>query len=221
MGLQSFERHLERMVDGVFARAFRSSLRPVELGRRLVREMDDHRSVDVRGRTIVPNDFTFTVSTHDLEAFADINEALIRELCDAAREHARDEQYSFMGPVRVALTEDSHFKAGRFSLTSHMQEPAPGSTEPVAALVLSDGTRIGLGEESVTIGRLPECGIVVADPNVSRRHAVVRPAGNGWAVADLKSTNGTRVNGIPITERSLSPGDQITLGATVIRFETV
>lgn len=219
MGLQSFERRLERMVEGVFARAFRSSLRPVELGRRLVREMDDHRSVDVRGRTIVPNDFTFTLSPDDLTAFTDINEALVRELCDAAREHARDEDYSFMGPVRVTLDADSRFKAGRFALTSHMAEPAPGSAEPRAALVLSDGSRIGLGEEPVTIGRLPECGIVVADPNVSRRHAVVRPAGNGWVVADLQSTNGTRVNGIPITERSLNPGDQITLGATVIRFE--
>lgn len=221
MGLQSFEHRLERMVDGVFARAFRSSLRPVELGRRLVREMDDHRSVDVRGRTIVPNDFTFTLSPDDLAAFTDINEALVRELCDAAREHAREEEYSFMGPVRVALDADERFKAGRFSLASHMQEPMPGSTEPTAALVLSDGTRIGLGEEPITIGRLPECGIVVADPNVSRRHAVVRPAGNGWTVSDLKSTNGTRVNGIPITERPLNPGDQITLGATVIRFETV
>jgi pSer/pThr/pTyr-binding forkhead associated (FHA) protein len=50
---------------------------------------------------------------------------------------------------------------------------------------------------------------------------IVRPAGNGWTFSDLKSTNGTRVNGIPITERPLNPGDQITLGATVIRFETV
>ena len=59
MGLQSFERSVERMVDGVFARAFRSQIKPIELGRRLIREMDDHRSVDVRGRTVVPNAFTF------------------------------------------------------------------------------------------------------------------------------------------------------------------
>ena len=55
MGINAFERRLERMVDGVFARAFRSSLRPIEIGRELVREIDDHRSVDVKGRIIVPN----------------------------------------------------------------------------------------------------------------------------------------------------------------------
>jgi hypothetical protein len=60
MGLQSFERSLERMVEGVFSRGSHSSIRPVELGRRLLREMDDNRSVDVKGRRIVPNDFTFS-----------------------------------------------------------------------------------------------------------------------------------------------------------------
>ena len=58
VGLKGFERRLERMVEGVFARAFRSGLRPIEIGRRLVREIDDNRSVDVRGRTVVPNHFT-------------------------------------------------------------------------------------------------------------------------------------------------------------------
>ena len=60
MGIKGFERSLENMVEGVFARVFRSGLRPIELGRRLVREMDDNRSVDVRGRTIVPNPFIIT-----------------------------------------------------------------------------------------------------------------------------------------------------------------
>ena len=80
MGLQSFEHSVERMVDGVFARAFRSQIKPIELGRRLIREMDDHRSVDVRGRTVVPNAFTFYLSQKDLDGFADVHDALIREL---------------------------------------------------------------------------------------------------------------------------------------------
>src|SRR5512132_3836238 len=83
MGLQSFEHSVERMVDGVFARAFRSQIKPIELGRRLIREMDDHRSVDVRGRTVVPNAFTFYLSQKDLDGFADVHDALIRELSEA------------------------------------------------------------------------------------------------------------------------------------------
>ncbi|MEO6629528.1 MAG: DUF3662 domain-containing protein, partial [Aquihabitans sp.] len=72
MALKGFERRLERMVEGTFARIFRSGLRPVELGRRLVREMDDNRSVDVRGRTVVPNQFTVEVSEADDERFAEV-----------------------------------------------------------------------------------------------------------------------------------------------------
>ena len=91
MGIKGFERSLENMVEGAFARVFRSGLRPVELGRRLVREMDDNRSVDVRGRTIVPNAFAITVSQDDYDRFAEIGDSLTRELSDAAREHAHDE----------------------------------------------------------------------------------------------------------------------------------
>ena len=71
MALKGFERRLERMVEGTFARIFRSTIRPVELGRRLVREMDDNRSVDVRGRTLVPNHFTVELSEVDFEQYSE------------------------------------------------------------------------------------------------------------------------------------------------------
>ena len=101
MGLKGFERRLERLVEGVFARAFKSSLRPVELGRRLVREMDDQRTVNVQGGTAAPNDFTVTLGPDDHAQFAEIEESLTRELSEAARTHAREEGYVFMGPVEV------------------------------------------------------------------------------------------------------------------------
>ena len=107
MGLQSFEHGLERMVEGVFSRGSRSSIRPVELGRRLLREIDDHRSVDVKGRRIVPNAFTITLSAKDHAGFADIDEALNAELCETAREYARSEGYHFMGAVSVELVVDN------------------------------------------------------------------------------------------------------------------
>ena len=93
MGMQSFERRLERMVDGVFTRRTRGSIRPIELGRRLVREMDDNRSVDVKGRRIVPNDFTIALSSGDRESFSDIETTLTTELGEAAKEYAREEGY--------------------------------------------------------------------------------------------------------------------------------
>ncbi len=109
MGLQSLERRLERMVEGVF-RGSRAAIRPIELGRRLVREMDEQRSVDVKGRRIVPNDFLIHLSPRDLAGFDDIHDVLQAELVEAAREYAREEGYHFMGPVRVQLAGDDEPK---------------------------------------------------------------------------------------------------------------
>ena len=96
------------MVDGVFSRRRRGSIRPIELGRRLVREMDDNRSVDVKGRRIVPNDFTVLLSPDDHASFSDIEDVLTTELSEAAREYAREERYHFMGPVLVKLMVDNN-----------------------------------------------------------------------------------------------------------------
>jgi hypothetical protein len=218
MGLRSLEHGLERMVEGVFSRAFKSSVRPIELGRRLIREMDEHRSVDVKGRRIVPNHFTFHLGPKDHAGLADIDEALVTELCEAAREYAREEQYHFMGPVSVELAVDNDLRPGRFDITSTLKESGGGVG--AGSLVLSSGQRLALGDRPVAIGRLPECAVVLNDPNCSRRHAEVRPVGTGFAVADLGSTNGTKVNGLRIDgERVLSDGDIITVGGTHLRFE--
>ena len=65
----------------------------------------------------------------------------------------------------------------------------------------------------------PESTIVLADPNVSRNHAEIRPHGNGWVVVDLGSTNGSRVNGTRVSTHDLHEGDEIAFGNTVLRFE--
>ena len=106
---------------------------------------------------------------------------------------------------------------GEFLVASEIVE-APGGAA-VGSLSLPDGRRIVVGEEPVDIGRLPECDVVLADPNVSRRHAEVRRAGTGFVVVDLGSTNGTKVNGAGVKERRLADGDEITVGGTKIRFE--
>lgn len=287
MGLQSFEHALENMVASVFSRS-RSTIRPVELGRRLLREMDDHRSVDVKGRRIVPNAFTFHLSPRDHAGFAEIDRALNHELCEAAREYARDEGYHFVGPVSVELTVDNTLKPGRFGILSQLREagaepapgqpsfqvvdeplvveqqpapvsvvhqpppapapvyvpPAPVAPPPAAAplaplpqveyaptvaaprygaalgrVQLPSGERVNVGQRVVTIGRLPECTITLTDPNVSRRHAEIRP-GDEIVIVDLGSTNGTKVNGLRIQgERVLVDGDIVSMGSTHLRFE--
>lgn len=139
MGLKGFERRVERMVEGVFGTVFKGGIRPVELGRRLVREMDDERTVDVRGRAVVPNHFTIELSSADHDQFADVADTLSRELADAAREHARDEGYNFLGPVEVDIVANEALRTGSFQITGRMKQgaaaPAPGrcSSRPTTA----------------------------------------------------------------------------------------
>src|SRR5947209_15804445 len=102
MGLKQFEQRLERLVEGVFAKTFRSGLEPVELGRRMTREMDLSRIVGVNGM-VAPNRFEVSLSPTDCKRFDSFAEALTRELSEAVREHARDEGYGFVGPVQVEL----------------------------------------------------------------------------------------------------------------------
>ena len=214
MGLQQFEQRLEQLVEGVFARAFRAGLQPVELGRRLTREMDLVRTVGVRG-LIAPNHFTVLLSPKDHDRFAPFEEALVDELRGAAREHARSERYHFVGPEEVELEEDPSQPAGVFRVAAEIR----AGDGPLGTLVLPDGRRVETGTEPLTIGRLSECRIVLPDPNVSRRHAELTQQDGVVVVTDLGSTNGTLVNGKPIQSAALEDGDTITLGSTDLRFE--
>ncbi len=205
------------MVEGVFRRS-RGSIRPIELGRRLVREMDDNRTVDVKGRRMVPNDFTVLLSADDHASFHEIETALVTELSEAAREYAREEAYHFIGPVRVGLSVDNELKVGRFGIVSQLKQ-APGGVG-AGSIVLPSGERVGLGEHTTSIGRLPECTITIDDGNVSREHARIKPGASGYVVQDLGSTNGTLVNGQRISgTRMLADGDIVSFGSTHVRFE--
>src|SRR5580692_458654 len=123
MGLQQFERRLERMVEGVFARAFRSGLQPVEIGRRLTREMDLRRTVAPRG-TLTPNEFNVVLSESDRSRFAPIEDELIAELVAVAQDHARVENYVFLGPVTVTMETDTELAPGMVLVAGEMNKPA-------------------------------------------------------------------------------------------------
>ena len=216
MGLQKFEGRLERMVDGTLSKAFRGDLHPVEIGRRVTREMDLKRRLGVHG-LIAPNAFVVHLSASDFDRFESFLDALVRELEEAAREHARTEDYVFVGPVTVSVVEDPRQRRGRFAVVSDVHEGPAGLT--AASVVLADGMRVVLGPEPITIGRLPESTVVVNDPNASRRHAEIRRSGNDVVVVDLNSTNGTRVNGTPVREQLLASGDEVSVGSTKLVFE--
>jgi hypothetical protein len=223
MALQEFERRLERLVEGVFAKAFRARLTPIEVGRRLTREMDVRRTVGVRG-VIAPNEFTVAVAKPDYDnVIAKMETAVSADLAGYAREHAKEEGYVLMGPVKVTFRTDQSLGSGEFLVASDIVEGPGGG--PSGAIVTEDGSRIEVSAtDPVTIGRNPECDIVLNDPHVSKRHAEVRRDADDatkFTLVDLGSLNGTKLNGAGVKQpRDLADGDTIVIGSHTLRFES-
>ena len=226
--LRDFERRLGNMVEGFFATAFRSGLQPVELAKRILREMDAGKSVGVKG-VWAPNHFVFTLSSEDAERFQQVEGALVAELKQVVRDAAAERGWGLVGPPEIEFRTDDSIGRGQFgceaTLVEGEPEPAraPSATGGEAAIVLleegHEARTYQLHKQSVAIGRLPECDIVISDPGASRRHATItREDGSEYVLTDLGSTNGTLVNDEPVGEHVLSDGDRITIGNTVLEF---
>jgi FHA domain-containing protein len=228
--LRDFERRLEGLVEGLFAKTFRGGLQPVELAKRILRDMDAAKTVGVRD-VWAPNHFTFTLSPADAERFEQAEGALIQELQQVVRDHATERGWGLVGPPEVVFETDEALGKGRFRSVARLaegEEQIPPSTEtPIAPggsaadaslLIPSEGRTVRIRREAVTIGRLPECDVVVSDPGASRRHAQIRHQNGSYLITDLGSTNGTLVNGLPVHSHELHEGDHITIGNTVLEF---
>ena len=222
--LRDFERRLGGLVEGFFATTFRSGLQPVELAKRLIREMDAHRTVGVH-EVWAPNRFVFSLSEHDAERFEQAERALITELRQVVREAAAERGWGLVGPPEIEFEVDEELRKGRFecvaSFVEGEAEPPPPPAGSAADLVLAGGRRIRVSQPEFTIGRLPGCDLVVDDAGASRRHAQLRRSDEGYVIADLGSTNGTLVNGRAISEQMLEDGDTITIGETDLGFRSV
>jgi hypothetical protein len=221
--LHDFERRLGGMVEGLFAKTFRSGLQPVELAKRILREMDARKTVGVR-EVWAPNDFVFSLSPEDARRFEQAEQALVQELQQVVRDHATERGWGLVGPPSVSFEVDEDLKRGEFacaaSLVEGEERVEPARHAGAALEVSEDGaTRtVRLGTSTVTIGRLPGNEVVLKDAGASRRHAEVRERDGGYVLTDLGSTNGTQVNGETVQSRALADGDRITIGTTVIRF---
>jgi FhaA, N-terminal domain/FHA domain len=133
--LQRFERRLEGLVNGAFAKAFKSEVQPVEIASALQRECDDRAAVVSRGRTMVPNDFTVELGDHDYDRLTTYAAALSAELADLVQEHGRDQRYMFVGPVEVKFERAPDLATGMFRIRSQalagvVQMPGPGGGYP-------------------------------------------------------------------------------------------
>jgi hypothetical protein len=232
------------MVEGAFARAFKSELQPVEVASAIQREMDDRAAIVAQGRTLVPNDFVVEVSEDDyarLDMYAD---SLGIELATLAREYAKEQGYSFVGPVRMRFEGVRDLTTGTFRILSgvirgttvedgEIRRPASDMPQPTGGFrgnprLLVSGPDAGpdgghqrtyeISTPLVILGRGTDCDLRLVDPGVSRHHAEIRVEDGEVVLVDLGSTNGTFVNGQPVRRVPLADGTRVTLGRTTLVF---
>ena len=130
--LRSLEARIEGLFEGIFGRAFRTHVQPIELARKLVKEMDDHRSVSV-SRVYVPNEYTVYLSPSDRKQFEGYEGSLVGELEEYLAEHARREDYALLTPPRVLVTVDDDLAVGEFGIATRL---VAGEDEPQPELEL-------------------------------------------------------------------------------------
>ncbi|HTY72696.1 MAG TPA: DUF3662 and FHA domain-containing protein [Actinomycetes bacterium] len=241
--LDRFEKRLDRLVNGAFARTFKAEVEPVEVAAALQRECDDRAAIVDRNRRVVPNVFTVELGPHDYERLQPYAAPLGAEFATMVREHAEEAGYTFFGPVDIELSRAEDLDTGLFRIRSDVRAsadaypPAPAAPAtplaPVAATARQpqaptaqptgaregtpslehDGQRWALRSPATTIGRAPECDIQIDDPGISRSHARIELDPDP-VVIDLGSTNGTWVDGRRVQRAPLRDGSSLALGST-------
>ena len=129
--LRNIEQKIESLFEGVFGRAFRTHVQPVELARKLAKEMDDHRMVSV-SRVYAPNEYSVYLSPTDREQFASYEESLVSELQEYLAEHGRRENYVLLSSPTVVMNMDEDLEIGEFGIATRMVQPEPGEVPEAA-----------------------------------------------------------------------------------------
>jgi hypothetical protein len=222
--LHDFERRLGGLVEGLFSKTFRSGLQPIEIAKRVLKEMEAGRTVGVN-EVWAPNHFEISMSEADAGRLEQAETALVAELKQVIRENADERGWGLIGPPEIELSKDPGMKKGDLGCVASLVEgeekvePAPAGSLASVVVHEDGGARpVPLTKEVVTIGRLPDCEVVLKDKGASRRHAQIRAKDGLYTLTDLGSTNGTRLNGQTIQSRPLEDGDRITIGATTLDF---
>jgi pSer/pThr/pTyr-binding forkhead associated (FHA) protein len=167
---RSIEQRLEGLVEGFFTKLFRSGLQPVEVGRRILREMAEGKTVSVN-RTYVPNEFEVSMGPEDHARFVGMEAALSREFGDLVIEAAKENRWNLMGAPRISFQQVERMGKGEFKVDASLaadaagapragtHEPSSGTDPSLARAVSMDSAqRLGLSSGSALLEVLDESG---------------------------------------------------------------
>jgi hypothetical protein len=247
MGILSrVESFLERFLEAPAGR-LGASIQPVSLAKRIERAMDTNKTYGNAG-VIVPNHYDLHLHPSDFAAFASYRSALEDDLAHGVLARARHERYTLVARPRVAIQSDDATRRGEIRVAANVVDergdrmreatpmpasndtmvidaPATGAPESARRAYLLVSTRgsrpvqFDLGGPLIGIGRASDNDVIVDDPMVSRHHCQLKLQHGAYGFADLGSRNGSTVNGQPVSQIALGPGDRIQIGDTEIEFQ--
>lgn len=234
--LGRFEKRLESLFEGAFAKIFKGVVHPVEIAGAMQREAESHKAILAGGRILVPNRYVIDLSPPDHERLAPYAAALAQELAQSQAEHIGEHGWTVYGDVIVEIERGEGLDTGMFRVIAEVaaqqdqnagghgggMEAGPGGAPAPPSgprLVSGDGRQYALTTGSTTIGRGEQAQIRLPDVGISRVHVRIDFDGGQVLVTDLGSTNGTLVNGQRISTVVLQPGDMIQLGTTSLTLQ--
>lgn len=220
--IKDLESKLERLVEGTFAKGFKSSIQPVEIAKKIDREMESGRTLSV-SKIYIPNEYTVRLSPADKAVFDDFEDSLKSELISFADKRRKEKNYSVVGNIEVVIEDDAKLQPGLVEVDARLVTPrkSENSTAAASVTLVIDGDEEDtyfLADSRVTIGRLDTNEIPIPDPGLSRHHAEISPENGQYILTDLGSTNGTFVNGKRVAEKTLKDGDKIGIGKVSLVF---
>lgn len=240
---QEIEKRLEDLFEGIFSRSFRTAIHPVELAKKLAKAMDRDKTVSI-DKVYVPNEYIVHLSKADFEKLAAFHDSLASELKSYLHAHAGSKKYDIPPGLKIDFIVDDSIDLGELRIETKLRENKTsserakiGHTQIISAdevaelglyagnkgavlVHLETGDRHPLSGNRLTIGRQQDNDVVINDPSVSRRHAVLERHGPTYIITDLNSTNGTQVNQSPVEKAVLEDEDRVTLGKTDFIFRS-
>lgn len=238
--LDRVEARVEAIVEGFFRRTSSGVLQPVEIGRKLIKSMENNKQVSI-ARTYVPNKYDIYLHPQQAAAMTSLRNTLIEELKGVLHEKAEKEQLSFIGDLQIEFLEDPQISAGAITVTPGFlavsEQPTHEFSAPNETLVFSrsvednpeyivvlqpDGEQmVSLNKPRLSFGRSLTSDVVLDDHNASRNHAELLQVDGSWKLMDNDSMNGTYVNEKRIKEQVLKHNDLILIGSTSLVFKEV
>jgi len=248
--ISALEKWLEKMVEGFFSRSFKGQIQPIEIGKKLVKEMDDKKTISI-SKVYVPDNYTVFLGQEDWGKIKTFSGALAEDLADYLLKQGLKQHYIFLHQPKVLLQVEENLLVGQMRVESNFAEEGTDTLlddltdtkiEPVAQTTqifsakklslksygqvmvlegLDKGKSFSITEEETILGRKSSNHIFLNDSNVSRFHAKIICNNSGCWLHDLHSTNGTWLNGQKITEIKLKDQDILEIGTTILMFKVV